>query len=186
MPVFLPAHTCYIYQHLDSDHTLAAFSIVSITALDHAGCWLNICTGRTGDWVQWGRPLYVPFLVCPGPRHTWRHHHHVRGVWRALCSRLVHLCGGHHHLPQPDLVGVVVHGEHRCATQGAGGRCGNDEAKGPRTEADGEERVGAPLQQVQGLFQEDRPDCRGDLHGPQQPKQKHKCWGDAFHFDALT
>lgn len=161
---------------------------VSHTCLDHVRChWLSLRPGRSGygEELQRGRPLHVPVLVRPGPRHTRRHGHHGGGVRRALLSRLVHLCGGHHHLPQPDLVGVVVHGEHRRAAQGAGGRCGNDEAEGAQSETAGEERVGAPLQQVQGLLQEERPECRRTLQWPRQHR-KLEFRGDGFHFSCMN
>ena len=104
-------------------------------------------------------------LVRSGPRHTRRPHHDGGGVWGADHPRPVHLRGGHHHLPQPDLVGVLVLREHRRAARGAGGRRGHDEAEEPQTEPGGEARVQPPLQQDPGLFEEERPE-------QQQPCQR--------------
>lgn len=153
------------------------------TGLDHVRCHrVDVGTGGPGhgERLPGGRPLHVLFLVRLGPRRPGRHHHHGGGVWRVLHPRLVHLRGSHCHLPQPDLVGVVVHWEHRRAAQGVGGRRGNDEAEGPRTEPAGGEPVRAPLQQDQGVFQEEGPHWRRAPYRTRQPC-KRQCGGDAPH-----
>ncbi len=100
--------------------------------------------------------MQVLLLVRSGPRHTRCLHHDGGGVWRTGYPRFVHLRGGYHHLPQPDLVGVLVLREHRRATRGAGGRRGHDQAEEPKTQPCREARVRPPLQQDQELFQKER------------------------------
>lgn len=116
---------------------------------------VNFCPGRAsrGEDIPRSGPLQVLLLVCSRPRHTRRFHHDGGGVRRVRCPRLVHLRGRHHHLPQPDLVGVLVHGEHRCPAWGAGGRRGPGQAEKTQIQPGGEARVLSPLQHNQELFQ---------------------------------
>lgn len=123
---------------------------------------------RHGDQLHRSGPLQVPLLVRSGPHRTRRYCHDGGDVRGDLNPRPLSLRGGHRHLPQPHLVGVLVRRQHRRAARGAGGRRGSDQAEEPRTGGDGQDRVPAYLQQPQGHFQEKQAVVTTGAHGEQQ------------------
>lgn len=111
-------------------------------------------------------------LAGGGPRRSGRPGHHGGGVRRPGDPRRLHLRRRHRHLPQPDLVDLLVLREHRRAAGGAGGRRGPDEDS---------EQVAQPgrqagFQRDQELLQEKGSACgRGALRGPRALRLRYGC-----------